>query len=374
MRLTRAACSTALCLLLAGVAVGQAPMLEWSFNQDAGQWQSTDPAGHVLVTTDANVIRGEEGGGVLEHAYTPAIGAISAMISPVETGLTGGQSLRFWIRTTDYAMLAVVLAEKDESRYMAAFYSLPERWQEVALGFGEFELTDDTQDENGRLDPQQVQAIMLGDLTSFLAQVAQQVPFIMAPDLEARMMWVDDLVVSAEPLEPRWEQTEAEGVRSVRVDGFETSPLHWFCLAGKGVEIDYDGERKVEGDFSLRLRYDLPAGKAFGVLTGLHGVPLAGMKRLSMAVMSEAPALLLLELKEADESKYQTTFQLEALADFETRNIPIDELTLGNDSSDENGQLDMDQVKDMTIADVSAMAQVPVTVNTLWIDDVVFSE
>ncbi len=374
MRPTAIVCSVALCNLLVGSAVGQAPVLHWPFDQDAGQWQSTDQAGHVLVTTDGNVIRDEAAGGVLEHAYTPAIGAISAMVSPIETGLAGGQSLRSWVKTTDYAIVAAVLAENDESRYMATFYSLPDRWQEVALDFSEFELTDDTQDENGKLDPEQIQAMMFGDLTSFLAEAAQQVPFIMAPDLEARMMWLDELVVSPEPLDPRWQETEAAGVRSVRLDGFETSPLHWFVLAGKGVEVDYDDERKVEGDYSLRLRSDLPAGKVFGALTSLHGVPLAGMKRLSLAVMSEMPTLLLLELKETDESKYQTTFQVEALDDFQTLGISIDQLALADDSLDENGQLDMAQVKDMTIADVSAMAQMQVRVNTLWIDDVVFSE
>jgi hypothetical protein len=364
----------AACMALGGATVAQAPILQWSFDGDTGSWQTTDQTGHVLVTTDANVIRSDEGGGVLEHAYTPAIGQISALVSPIETGLPGGRSLHFWLRTTDYALVAAILAEADQSRYMATFYSLPDRWQEVALDFSEFELTDDTQDENGKLDPQQVQAIMLGDIISFLAQAAEQVPFILAPDLEGRMMWLDELVVSAEPLDPRWEQVEVEGARTVRVDGFETSPLHWFVLTGKGIEVDYDDELKAEGSLSLRVRYDLPAGKILGVLTGLRGVPLTGMNRLSVAVMSETPTLLLLELKEADESKYQTTFQLEALDEFETLEVSLADLALSDDSTDENGRLDVDQVKEMVIADVSAMAEMPVTVNTIWLDDVVFSE
>ncbi len=374
MRATWTPLLVAACMALSGAVLAQAPILQWSFDGDTGSWQTTDQTGHVLVTTDPNVIRSDEGGGVLEHAYTPAIGQISALVSPIESGLTGGRSLRLWMKTTDYALVAAVLAEADQSRYMATFYSLPDRWQEVALDFSEFELTDDTQDENGRLDPQQVQAIMLGDIVSFLAQAAEQVPFILAPDLESRMMWLDELVVSSEPLEPRWQQAEVEGARTVRVDGFETSPLHWFILTGKGIEVDYDNELKAEGSLSLRVRYDLPAGKIFGVLTGLRGVPLTGMNRLSLAVMSETPTLLLVELKEADESKYRTTFQLEALDEFETLDVALTEFALGDDSTDENGRLDMDQVKEMVIADISAMAEMPVTVNTIWLDDIVFSE
>jgi hypothetical protein len=378
MKRTIAVCVIALAamiaLSLAGRAGAQAPILAWSFNEDAGSWQSMDPTGHVLVTTDANVIRSEEAGGVLEHAYTPAIGVISAMLSPIETGLTGGQSLRYWIKTTDYAMVATALAENDGSRYVATFASLPDQWQEVALGFSEFELSGDTEDENGKLDPEQVQVVMLGDLTSFLAQAAQAIPFIVPPDLGPRMMWLDEFSVNSEPVEPRWEQTDIAGIRAVRLDGFESWPLHWFILAGKGVEVAYDGERKSQGELSLRLRYDLPAGKAFGALTPLYGVPLHGMRNLSLAVMSEMPTLLFVELKEADESKYQTAIPIKALNDFETLQISLEELPLGNDSSDENGRLDMDQVKELTIADVSAMGEQPVTVNTLWIDDVLFSE
>jgi len=378
MRMPSALCATAFsALVIASVAAGpaaQEPVLTWSFNEDAGSWQSMDPTGHVLVTTDANVIRSEETGGVLEHAYTPAIGVISAMVSPIETGLTGGQSLHYWIKTTDYAMVATVLAENDGSRYLATFASLPGQWQEVVLDLDEFALSGDTEDENDTLDPEQVQAVMLGDLTSFLAQVAQTIPFIVPPDLGPRMMWVDELSVESEGVPPRWEGTDIAGVRAVRVDGFESWPLHWFVLAGKGVEIAYDGERKAQGSLSLRMNYDLPAGKAFGALTPLLGVPLTGMENLSLAVMSETPILLLVELKEADESKYRTMVQIEARDDFETLRVSLDELAVGDDSTDENGRLDMDQVVEMTVADISAMTERPVTVNTLWIDDVVFSE
>lgn len=360
-------------LLTAG-STAQEPVLTWSFDEDAGSWQSMDPAGHVLVTTDANVIRSEETGGVLEHAYTPAIGAISAMISPIETGLAGGQSLRCWVKTTDYAMVATALAESDGSRYLASFASLPDQWQEVVLNLDEFVLTGDTEDENGRLDPEQVNALMLGDLISFLAEAAQSIPFIVAPDLEPRMMWVDEFSVVSDSVPPRWAETDVAGIRAVRVDGFESWPLHWFSLAGKGVAIAYDGERKAEGSLSLRLTYDLPAGKAFGALTPLRGLPLTGMENLSLAVMSEMPILLLVELKEADESKYRTMVQMEARDEFETLQVSLNDLAVGDDSSDENGRLDMDQVVEMTVADVSAMAQMPVTANTLWIDDVVFTE
>ena len=60
--------------------------------------------------------------------------------------------------------------------------------------------------------------------------------------------------------------------------------------------------------------------------------------------------------------------------DFAEIDLAFGELSLGNDSADENGQFDPAQAKQITIGDISAMAGNPVPVNTLWIDNVLFME
>ena len=351
-----------------------AALAQWTFDAEVGGWQSTDPAVPPTITADANVIRDEEAGGVLEYQYTPQMGGFAGISTPVQAGLGGGNSLRYWLKTTDYALIATVLTEVDGSTYTALMTSLPGAWQEVALSLAEFSLGDDSSDENGRLDPEQVTSVALADIVGFLAQAAMQETFIVAPEMGPRLLWLDDFQVTTETVQPRWQATEIEGRRAVRLDSFESSPLQWHVIAGKGIEVAYDQDHVAEGEFSLRITYDLPPGKLIGALTGLTEISLTGMTRLSLSVMSEMPTTLLVQLKERDESEYNTMFEMQAGDALQRVEIALADLALGDDSSDENGRLDLDQVTEMVVVDASLMTENPVQLNTLWIDDVVFSE
>jgi hypothetical protein len=380
MHALRIATPIVLALTLAAVGATQpaapAPvsLLEWSFDVEVGGWQSSDPNSPPTITADPNVVRGEEGGAVLELAYTPALAEFTALVAPVETGLGGGKSLHYWLRTTDYSLLVTVVTEADGSEYAAIIASLPETWQEVALDLGAFGLGDDSSDENGRLDPDQIRSVAIVDATPFLAQAAAEETFIVAPDLGPRIMWLDDFSVSTQAIGPRWQSTQVDGRKAIRFESFEHTPLQWFILAGKGITVDYDPDRAADGDFSLRIAYDLPPGKLIGTMTGLTGVPLQGMKRLLMSVMSEESTILLVQLKEHDESEYNKMIELAPGDDLTRLEVPFDQLALGDDSTDENGQLDLDQIKELTIVDISLMTGTPVQVNTLWLDDIVFTE
>jgi len=103
-------------LVAVTAALAQAPhVAEWPNDESVAEWTSLDPAARLSVTRDANVTR-ENGGGCLEYAYTPAIGTLSGCLVPVPGGLAGGRSLHFWMKTSDYALAMVLLAETDGSR------------------------------------------------------------------------------------------------------------------------------------------------------------------------------------------------------------------------------------------------------------------
>ena len=211
---------------------------------------------------------------------------------------------------------------------------------------------------------------MVADAVIMLAMMADQVPFFVAPDLSPRMMWIDDMWVDSEGVDPRWIKTET----GIQVDSFEAAPLQWACVAGTGLEVAYDKELKTDGNNSLRIAYDLPAGKLFIAMTGLQAVPLEGMTRLSLSYLSEVATTLLLEIEEVDGSKYSTLLPVVAGDDFSQIDMALAELTLGNDSEDENDQLDITQAKQLVIGDLSAMVGDPVLQNTLWLDDLSFAE
>jgi hypothetical protein len=352
-------------------AGGPEALIQWSFDDGAGGWQALDPAAQVTVTHDAALAR-PDGGGALQCTYTTAAGQFAAVMAPVDVDLSAAKSLHFWIRTSKVAMLFAFVTERDGSRYNLPFTSLSDRWQEASLGLDELRLADDSSDENGRLDPGEIGAVAIADISSFLADAAKQVPFIMAPDLGPTTLFLDDVSITAKPVEPRWKEITVGGQPALRLDGFERAPLEWFVLAGKGVEVEYDQEYKTEGDYALRLQYDLPAGKIFGALTPLPSAAIAGAKQLSLSLMSEVATTLLVELKERDDSKYQTMVPLPADGKLQPYAIPLSSMKLADDSTDENGRIDPDQLKELTLGDLSALAGGQPQVSTLWLDDVVF--
>jgi hypothetical protein len=360
-----------LVVALAHVAGAQAPVAEWLFDEAVDGWAATDPNSQLSSTTDANVVR-EDGNGVLELSFTPVAGTIAGVASQIPSGLAGARSLHCHVRSSDQTIVMVALVEGDGSNYSAGFTSLPDRWQEVALDLNEFNLGDDSTDENGQLDPEQVQGIMVADAVAMLAMLSQQIPFIIAPDMSPRMLWMDDMWIGTDGVDPRWSQSEVDGLPTVKVDSFESAPLQWATLAGKGIEVAYDPDRKAEGAFSLRVTYDLPPQKAFAMMTSLRGMPLDGMEVLRFSYISEVATTLLVQVKELDDSEYSGMVPLAAADDFGTAELALADMTLSDNSTDENGKLDMAQAKEIVVADISAMTPTPVTLNTLWIDDVQF--
>jgi hypothetical protein len=349
------------------------PVAEWTFDDGPGGWTSLDPSARVSVTTDGNVVR-ETGNPCLELAYTPRSGALTGAVVPMAGGVAGARTLRFHIRASDAAWGVAVLAEGDGSTYLSCFTLLPNAWQEIALRFSEFQLMDNTQDENGRLDPEQVAGAGVGDIIAMLDAVATTLPFLVAPQLGPRMLWIDDVRLEAQEVPPRWTETVADGLRSLRLDSFESAPLQWLVLAGSGVEVTYDQERAADGELSLRLACALPEGKTFALLTTPGDAPLGGLRRLRMAVGSMMPVALLVELKERDDSKYHAVVHVEGGGQLQGVEVPRTDFSLADDSTDENGHLDLEELKEILIADVSLVAGTAAPTNTLWLDDFAFAQ
>lgn len=369
--MARVTAAITMAFLFATSAGAQEPVVEWTFDDDTGTWQSVDGNAQLTVTADENIVR-EEGNPVGEYSYTTAGGTFTGVMTELEMGPAGANSLHFWLRTSDPTIMLVSMSEADGSNYMAGFYSLPERWQEVALGFDEFKLDDDSTDENGKLDGDQIAGLGLIDATGFLQQLAAEVPFIDLPELGPRMLWLDDVYLDAEAIAPRWEEVDIDGARAVRLDSFESTPLQWMLIAGDNAEMAYDEDFHADGDFSLRIAFNLAPGKLIGLMTGPGGAPIGTATKLRISLLVESAATILVGLKEADESEYRVMLQLPAGEDLVESEWLIAEFALGDDSLDENGKLDLDQVTEFSIVEASAMMGEAAGQNTLWIDDVLF--
>ena len=158
----------ALVLLAAGLApCQQADVIQqWTFEQDTEGWVSLDPLG--ALTRVANDAYAGEGAlaftfpqrapeAVAQEGQMPGI--VAANVTADATAL---QSVSFAVRTSGSTPLVVALNEEDKSSYLAAVWSPAGDWHNVELALSDFRLSDDSSDENGRLDPEQINVIVLG--------------------------------------------------------------------------------------------------------------------------------------------------------------------------------------------------------------------
>lgn len=247
-------------------------------------------------------------------------------------------------------------------------------WQDIALDFTEFQLSDESEDENGLLDPGQIAGVGLIDASSFVLQMAANVPFLVPPEAGPRKFWLDDVAIDSESVLPRWETVDMDGLKGVRLDSFEGLPLQWLMISGPTTDIGYDDQFKSHGNLSLRLRYSLPAGKLLGVLTSPGTAPIGNALRLRLGLRSAVQAMLLIGLKEDDGSQYNYQLPVAPGETLQTVDLPLTEFRLGDDSADEDGKLSLAEVKEFQITDLTAVASQATQQNTLWLDDIVFLE
>lgn len=355
------------------VAATAAPVASWTFDQDKAGWTSVDPLAALEVTTAAAQVRAG-GGGAAAYTYEAVRGMLSGMVTQLQGEGAQAKSMHFWLKTAVPTVILVVMNEKDESSYHLAFFSLGGVWQDISLDFADFTLGDDSKDENGQFDPDQMAAVGLVDAAGMLAEMAAKVPFITPPTLGVRQFWVDDFSLDGENVATRWEKTQLNGRPALRLDSFEGLPLQWLMLAGGEVKVDYDDQVHADGNLSLRLTYDIPQGKLFGLLTNPGKAPLGNPTLVHVALRTARTTTLIVGLKEKDGSQYNAFVPLEASPNLQSKDLPWTEFKLADGGEDENGRLDAGQIVEVTLGDVSQLLGKPTGLNTLWVDDLVFSE
>ena len=160
------------------------------------------------------------------------------------------------------------------------------------------------------------------------------------------------------------------------VHGFERSLDGWHAPRFRFGEIEIDGkamktdrEEDVKaGKCSLEWRYEYAPNRLSAIIK---------RTRLDAAVVEfrfwlkteKAPVTLLMGLKERDESEYQAVLQLDTMGEWKLHQVTPSEFALDDDSEDENRALDLDQVREISFADVTGMFQQTAGENAIWLDD-----
>lgn len=361
MKITAAWLSSLLCAVCAPTALAQDPdsLLKETFADDLGGWQVIGPNAKVAVFIDSELKAPSPG--ALRMKYGVDKGQMSLLLRTVSGDLMKqAQSLRFWVRTDRTTTVAVVLAEEEGGRYIATAHVAANSWQKVELSIYDFALStgpDDPKDPNGKLDLDRVTAIGLVDLAQMFAAV--EMPGF-SVEAGARTLFLDDFEVSKQAISS---STSSQG-EDLRIDSFAHPQLAWLGIGLDSLSRTTGTPLSANG---LRADYTQSSKPAI-LLRNLNPWVLTQSKTLRFEAASTKSCKLIVQLEESSGGKYNATIDVPADATKATPfTLSFADFKPSDDSKDDNGKLDLGQVKSLLFFDASGLLGTGSGANTLWI-------
>lgn len=343
-------------------------------------------------------IKGKEqvksGEGALSYSYKLEKDTIRILVLPTKLG-PNTKSIRLWVRSNTATTLAVILREQDETRYSTNLTVPANEWSPIAVNLDELTLSAGAQDENGKLDLDQVDSLTLLDYAvTFLASetLAKAIPNPAGP----RQLLIDDLQLSTEAAPISTGSYKAGANEYHILDNFESGTIRWtpiranFAVTPPAIEFfpsdaplkilaeaaaPGEGKSPVEpGGKGLRFSYKRAAGQAYALIFDLADRNLKGVHTLKMNLRVTHKSLIVVEVKEKDDSKFQQHVYPDDNKGWRNLSFPLLTLVQADDSKDENDKLDVDQIKEVAIIDSSPIMadSAPPGDVTIEVDSVVF--
>jgi hypothetical protein len=335
-----------------------------------------DSGAKLELTREAGKVK--SGKGALSYTYELAAGKMRVLGRQSAPEISGTKSLRAWVKSSASTAIIFNLTEQGGASYQASVVCAAGAWQEVAVNLDEFTLDDPSKDSNGRLDLDEVASMQVIDIGSFLAAFL--------PDLKgSRTLWLDDVGFSPEAAPRTSGLGQATRVVPVYlVDTFETAVIRWapvslefadppkFNLFDAPVAIDKDAPRGG-GKQSLKFSYPRKMGKFHGLMRTVEKVDLSKARGLDLWLKTSHDGTYVVTLEEKDGSRFQKMVELQAGDGWKAFSFEIGDFALADDSQDDNGKLDPDQLKQVAIADLSSLSGSELGEARLWIDEVRFA-
>jgi hypothetical protein len=355
------------------------------FEGELGEWAAMkmgeggagpDSDSKLAITHEAAAVK--SGKGALSYTYdiTPKTVRVLALQKPMD--LTGMKSLHFWVKCTQATAVVIGLAETGGASYQAVAHCPAGAWQEVALNLSELAPDDPTKDANGKLDLDQIGSFTIFDIGNFLA--------LFLSDMKGtRTLTIDDVSFSSAPVALTTGATQVTKVVPIHlVDNFESPVIRWIPIAvdfSEGPKFTlFEGAVAVDKDVpegggkqSLKFSHPRKGKKIHGILRNLEKVDLKKAVSIDLSVKASHDGTYFVAIEEKGGARYTMKIDL-LLGDWKTYSWKLSDFTLAEDSRDDNGKLDPDQIKQITIADVTAlMGGNEADQVSLWVDNVVFT-
>ena len=318
--------------------------------------------GQLAVTATATDVH--TGKGALQFTYSIAKGEMNHLALPVMAGsLAKAASIRLWVKTDESTSLLLSVQEKGGGRYMAAFACPKAEWQQVEISPSDFRLNegkDDPRDSNGKLDMDQVEAILLADFSQFFAQADPAMAEMFNLRLGPRSLILDDFDVSDMALAV----SPGAAAGEVAFDEFLRPQAGWIAI--NSLRTAVASGKPLTGK-SLQIAYTQAAGKISGGLRAIRRGSLAGMTTLKFTVASSRPCKLMVQLEETSGGKYNTLVEISGDSKPQEIAIPFAELIAADDSKDDNSKLDPETIHQFLFLDFYGVIGLGAGDNTLWL-------
>lgn len=353
-------------------------LLDNTFNATEGGWLALGGNGEVRITPEASRLKTGKPG--LAFDYKIESGKINAAILPIAAGTLAKMGhLEFWLKTDSATSVAVVLSEKKPGggNYSAVVWSPKDTWQQIDLTPADFALNqgpNDPPDPDGKLDLDQVDAAGILDLGQLFAALANRPDFPVAVDAHAgpHTFYVDDFQALAESPDAILAPGAANGKSpTVMVEDFHRPFLNWLTLGGADLSLNTSGNPL--GEPALKAQYTQTEGKFVVIDRPLGQVSLGGTSRLTFDIASSNDSQLVvgLEKREAGRQegpRYTTNLHVPGNAKMVHESIPFSDFTADeNGPPDSEGKFSPEQIKAISITDVTAAFTNQEQKNTIWI-------
>jgi len=339
--------------VLAVAGTQQATLPHMSFENDEGGWAVYQPLGtgaSLAVTHDAKFVR--TGKGSLAFSYKVEKGQLGIVAHHIEPGtLAPMNSIHFWMQSDHDTTMIVSAQEHNGGRYSANIHATKGKWQEVQLGVSDFlpaTEADAPKDPDGKLDTDQIETIIVGDVAELMFQ---NPTFAAALKIAAgdHKWYMSDFSFS----DAKLPDTSPNGPSGFRFDTFTRPQVAW---AGFGkVEFAIAKDSPFPGNW-LKMNYKVDANAFYGALRAIKVGSLAGAKMLSIELGAVRPAQLLVQLEAVNGSKFFAFVEVPGLAKSKTFDISLTNMQLTEDSPDKSAKLDLSTIKQLILVDVSAQA------------------
>ena len=341
------------------------PLLESTFEKDAGDWEVISPTGTVTgkmsITHEAAHVK--EGKGALQFDYSIKKGDLSALSLwvPLAT-IAKMKSLHFWVQADHAGSLLLVVSERGGGHYQVPIAVTPNVWQEVAVAPADLILNEDAgapPDPDGKLDLDQIESIGLVDIDSFLVQTAGDMnPFDVATGQHT--LYLSHFVASDAPL-PTIPGTAGE----VQLIPFTRPQIDWLAIGDMSVQKVT--EKPLSGP-SMKVTYTQKKRTVFGMIKQIPTGAFANAKQVGFAIASKRPTTLVVQLETKNGLKYKTQIDLVEGSELKDFSLPFADFTAADDSTDKNAALDLKQINKILFLDVSGFSLGDNRDNILWIN------